>query len=83
MKDLLLQTVRALFAGKLHAILARRWVKGRDWFDLVWYLTERKGLEPKIDLLEHALQQTKTSAPRRRLADCAITDLRAAIEAWL
>jgi len=29
-----------LFAGKLHAILCRRWknrVKGRDWYDLVWY----------------------------------------------
>jgi len=52
----------SLFAGKLHAILARRWVKGRDWFDLVWYLTERKGLEPNIGLLENALEQTKTSA---------------------
>ena len=29
-----------LFAGKMHAVLCRRWksrVKGRDWFDLVWY----------------------------------------------
>jgi predicted nucleotidyltransferase component of viral defense system len=29
-----------LFAGKMHAILCRRWkrrVKGRDWYDLVWY----------------------------------------------
>lgn len=29
-----------LFAGKLHAILCRHWksrVKGRDWYDLVWY----------------------------------------------
>jgi predicted nucleotidyltransferase component of viral defense system len=28
------------FAGKMHAILCRRWkrrVKGRDWYDLVWY----------------------------------------------
>jgi predicted nucleotidyltransferase component of viral defense system len=52
----------SLFAGKLHAILARRWVKGRDWFDLVWYLTERKGLEPSLSLLENALKQTKTAA---------------------
>lgn len=31
-----------LFAGKLHAILCRPWqkrVKGRDWYDLVWYVT--------------------------------------------
>ena len=29
-----------LFAGKMHALLCRRWknrVKGRDWYDLVWY----------------------------------------------
>lgn len=30
-----------LFAGKLHAILCRSWknrVKGRDWFDLIWFV---------------------------------------------
>ena len=29
-----------LFAGQMHAVLCRRWknrVKGRDWYDLVWY----------------------------------------------
>lgn len=29
-----------LFAGKMHAVLCRKWksrVKGRDWHDLVWY----------------------------------------------
>jgi predicted nucleotidyltransferase component of viral defense system len=52
----------SLFAGKLHAILARRWAKGRDWFDLVWYLTEPKGLEPNLSLLENALKQTRTAA---------------------
>lgn len=33
-----------LFAGKMHALLFRRWknrVKGRDWFDFEWYV--RKG----------------------------------------
>lgn len=31
-----------LFAGKLHAILCRPWmtrVKGRDWYDLIWYVS--------------------------------------------
>ncbi len=31
----------SLFAGKMHAILCRGWgtrVKGRDWYDLVWYV---------------------------------------------
>ena len=30
-----------LFAGKMHAVLCRQWkrrVKGRDWYDLVWYI---------------------------------------------
>lgn len=34
-------TLPCLFAGKLHAILCRSWrsrVKGRDWYDLVWYV---------------------------------------------
>ena len=31
----------SLFAGKIHAILCRNWSsrpKGRDWYDLVWYV---------------------------------------------
>ena len=34
-----------LFAGKLHALLYRKWnnrVKGRDWYDLEWYI--KKGI---------------------------------------
>ncbi len=34
-------TLENLFAGKMHALLYRRWgqrVKGRDWFDFLWYL---------------------------------------------
>ncbi len=34
-----------LFAGKLHALLFRKWknrVKGRDWYDMEWYI--RKGI---------------------------------------
>jgi predicted nucleotidyltransferase component of viral defense system len=30
-----------LFAGKMHAVLCRHWqkrVKGRDWYDLIWYI---------------------------------------------
>jgi hypothetical protein len=38
-------TLPNLFAGKMHALLFRKWktrVKGRDWFDLEWYI--RKGV---------------------------------------
>ena len=48
----------SLFAGKLHALLARPWSKGRDWYDLVWYLTVHRGLRPNTDLLAAALSQT-------------------------
>jgi len=38
-------TLPNLFAGKLHALLFRKWknrVKGRDWYDMEWYV--RKGV---------------------------------------
>ena len=49
-----------LFAGKMHAILCRRWkkrVKGRDWYDFVWYAANH----PKLHLyhLEQRMRQTK------------------------
>ena len=48
-----------LFAGKLHAILCRRWkirVKGRDWYDLVWYIARH----PQVRLahLESRMRQS-------------------------
>ena len=49
----------SLMAGKLHALLARPWPKGRDWYDLVWYLTAHKHLQPNQGMLENALVQTE------------------------
>lgn len=48
-----------LFAGKLHAVLCRKWktrVKGRDWYDLVWYA----GRYPQVRLkhLEMRMRQS-------------------------
>ena len=42
-------TLPVLLAGKLHAVLFRNWrsrVKGRDWYDLLWYA----GKHPEYDL---------------------------------
>jgi predicted nucleotidyltransferase component of viral defense system len=39
------ETQPSLFAGKMHALLFRKWqnrVKGRDWYDLEWYI--KKGV---------------------------------------
>lgn len=48
----------SLFAGKCHALLARKYTKGRDFFDLGWYLSRWKGLAPNIQFLRNALKQT-------------------------
>lgn len=48
-----------LFAGKLHAILCRSWnnrVKGRDWYDLVWYVS--RGIACRIEHLKERLIQS-------------------------
>lgn len=52
-------TLPDLFAGKLHAILCRRWksrVKGRDWYDLVWYAGRHP--EVRISHLESRMRQS-------------------------
>ena len=48
----------SLLAGKLHAILQRKWAKGRDLFDLFWYLSDPRWPGPNLALLNNALQQT-------------------------
>ena len=48
----------SLFAGKVHALLCREYTKGRDWYDLLWYLTKFKGLEPNFIMLNNAMVQT-------------------------
>ena len=48
-----------LFAGKMHAVLCRRWkgrVKGRDWYDLVWYVTHHPLLH--LGHLEQRMRQS-------------------------
>lgn len=48
----------SLLAGKLHAILSRPWLKGRDVYDLIWYLADRTWPEPNLILLNKSLEQT-------------------------
>ncbi len=50
--------IPSLFAGKLHALLSRKYTKGRDYFDLGWYLSRWKNITPNIPLLQNALKQT-------------------------
>ncbi len=48
----------SMLAGKLHALLSRRYVKGRDIYDLMWYLSDRTWPQPNIAFLNNALNQT-------------------------
>jgi hypothetical protein len=48
----------SLLAGKLHAILQRSYTKGRDIYDLLWYLSDPAWPAPNLVLLNHALAQT-------------------------
>ena len=48
----------SLLAGKLHAILQRPYLKGRDLYDLFWYLSTPDWPAPNLRLLNHALAQT-------------------------
>jgi predicted nucleotidyltransferase component of viral defense system len=53
-----------LLAGKVHAVLQRKYLKGRDVFDLVWYLSDRSWPLPNFDMLNHALGQTGWEGPQ-------------------
>ncbi len=48
----------SLMAGKIHALITRKYGKGRDWYDLLWYRGHRPPVEPNIALLQNALDQT-------------------------
>ncbi len=48
----------SLLAGKLHTILQRSYTKGRDIYDLLWYLSDPTWPEPNLILLNNALAQT-------------------------
>ena len=45
----------SLYAGKLHALLCREYLKGRDWYDFVWYTARRT--PANYALLSSALDQ--------------------------
>ena len=47
----------SLFATKLHACLFRKYSKGREFYDLIWYLGKK--VEPNYKLLNNAIKQTE------------------------
>ena len=49
------QGVSSNFALKIHALLCRRYLKGRDWYDFNWYIAQ--GITPNLLLLQNAIDQ--------------------------
>lgn len=65
-----------LLAGKLHAVLCRRWkkrVKGRDWYDLVWFLARQTPV--RLAHLKARLVQTGDWPSRKPLTRKALSAL--------
>lgn len=48
----------SFLAGKLHALFQREYTKGRDLFDLNFYLTRWEDVQPNFPYLNNALDQT-------------------------
>ena len=66
----------SLFAGKLHAVIARKWktrVKGRDFYDYVYYLSTNTPVNLKH--LEARLKQTKSIAEDVTLTKESLTGI--------
>lgn len=71
----------SLFAGKIHALLCRGYLKGRDWYDFIWYTARRVPINHA--LLSASLDQQgpwKQTHPTTDNAWCA-DHLSAAIKA--
>ena len=55
--NLIAYDLPSLMAGKLHAVLCRKYTKGRDFYDLLWYLTKK--ITPNIKLLNNSIVRTE------------------------
>lgn len=53
--SVVVQDKACLFAGKAHALLCRKYIKGRDWYDFLWYTSQ--GARINYQFLTAALNQ--------------------------
>ena len=44
------------FSGKIHALLCRKYTKGRDWYDFIWYVSRK--VPVNLNLLTNAIEQS-------------------------
>ncbi|MCP4600043.1 MAG: nucleotidyl transferase AbiEii/AbiGii toxin family protein [Proteobacteria bacterium] len=69
-------TEPSLFAGKMHALLCRKWkrrVKGRDWYDFVWYVSRETALD--LNHLQTRMVQSGHWNPEEKLAEPDFRDV--------
>jgi len=65
----------SLFAGKMHALLCRSWgkrVKGRDFYDYIWYLSHNFKID--LDHLSERMRQTGHLANDTMLSNDLLLD---------
>lgn len=60
----------SLFAGKLHALLFRPYSKGRDFYDLMFFLSKR--IPFNLTLLKNAAAQTDPDVNLNSAGDCIL-----------
>jgi predicted nucleotidyltransferase component of viral defense system len=51
----------SMYATKLHACFYRKFTKGRDFYDFIWYLGKK--IKPNFSLLNNAIEQTEGKNP--------------------
>jgi len=71
-------TEEFLLAGKMHAALFRQWrnrVKGRDWYDMIWFI--RRGVPLNLQLFSEMMGNKQPLKPDQfiKLAKARITTL--------
>jgi len=57
--NVITMTLPNLYAGKMHAVLCRKWasrVKGRDWYDFEWYV--KKGTVLNLEHLQERMYES-------------------------
>lgn len=74
------QDLPSLFASKCHALLCRPYVKGRDWFDFLWYIAKKVPIN--FHHLQKALEQSGPYATQsiQKSREWAIQELQRKIQ---
>jgi predicted nucleotidyltransferase component of viral defense system len=63
-------TLPDLFAGKMHALLFREykgWVKGRDWYDFLWFIGQNTPI--RLTHLEERMRESGNFSNEQQLTD--------------